>query len=219
MTNSEENITVERLNLKPEMVENPAPEGRDFLRPLILFFLGGLIILFFLGEGLGELLATVLTVWISLFVIFAAIKKIKPLSHWKRIKNYKEKQNLPLKRTSDMIERGLKGFELSQMMIEKRIKKDFMEKIKEEENLSEKEIRELIQNPSELKKVIKDEELFNFITKNKTLQNLTDKNSDSIFPRAKNSYPDAEVLDEENKEESFERWIKKMIKRISNWES
>lgn len=219
MTNSEENITVERLNLRPELVEKPGPESGDFLSPLILFSLGGFIILLFLGEGLGELLATILTVWISLFVIFAAIRKTKPLSPWGRTKNKEEIQNLPLKRTSNTTERARKGFELSQMLIEKRLRRNLTEKIKEEKSLSEKEMKQLMENPSELKKVINDEELFNFITNSKTMKDLTQKDTESFFSKVLNLLPARKGFSKKNnEEEGFEKRMRKIIKRISDWE-
>jgi len=220
MTNLGENITVERLELKPEWVENPDLESGDFFSPLILFFLGGFIILLFLGEGLGELLATILTGWISLFFIFAAMKRIKPVPPWKRIKNIEEKQNLPLKRTSDTTERALKGFELSQMMIEKRLRRDFIEKIKNEKGLTEKEMRKLIENPPKLRKIINDEELFNFVMHSKTIKDLIQKDDDTIllkhFKFSKKN-KDVEKKIRENK--NFEKRMRNIIKRISDWES
>jgi len=220
MSNSKDNITVERLSLTPEWVENPGPESGDFFSPLILFFLGGFIILLFLGEGLGEFLVTILTVWISLFVIFTAIKKTKPLSPWKRAKIEREKQNLPLKRTSDTTERALKGFELSQMLIEKRLKRDFIEKIKENESLSEKEMRKLMENPSKLKKVINDEDLYKFIMNSKTIKDLIQRDDESTSSKFINFFTTSKDVSKINKgDKNFEKKMKKMIKKISDWEN
>jgi len=218
MSNSNDNITVERLELKPEWVENPDLGRGDFLSPLILFFLGGFIILLFLGEGLGDFLVTILTVWISLFVIFTAIKKTKPLSPWKRTKIEREKQNLPLKNTSDTTERALKGFELSQMLIEKRLKRDFFEKIKEEKSLSEKEMRQLMENPSKLRKVIDDEELYDFITNSKTIKDLIQRDTESTSSKLINLFTDNKHKSKNNtQDKNFEKRMKNIIKRISDW--
>jgi len=221
MSNSKNNITVERLELKPEWVENPELESGGFLTPLILFFLGGFIILLYLSEGLGELLVTILTIWISLFVILTAIKKTKPLSSWKRTKNEREKQNnLPLKRTSETTDRALKGFELSQVLIEKRLRKDFIEKIKEEEGLSEKEMRQLMENPSRLKSVINDEELYEFIMNGKTIKDLIQRDDDSSSSKFINFFASTKDFSKKNKgDENFEKRMRRIIKRISKWEN
>jgi len=220
MSNSKDNITVERLSLTPEWVENPGPESGDLLTPSILFFLGGFIILLYLGEGLGELLVTILTVWISLFVIFTAIKKTRTLSPWKRTKNVSKKQNLPLKRTSDTTERALKGFELSQMLIEKRLKKDFIEKIKEAEGLSEKEMRQLIERPSKLKKVINDEELYKFVMNSKTIKDLIQRDTESNFSKFINLFTASKDARKKNiRDTNFEKRMREIIKKISDWEN
>jgi len=220
MTLSERNITVERLDLKPEWVENPGPESGDYFRPLILFFLGGFIILLILAGGLGEVLATILTIWISLYLLFSALGKIKGSSSWKRSRNSKEKQNLPLKRTSDTMERAVEGLELSQMLIEKRLKKNLREKIKKEDRLSEKEIRQLIDNPSELKKVINDDELFDFMKNSKTIEDLSNKNTESLFSRVNNLFTfSKDIIRKKNNEKGFEKKMKKIIRKISDWES
>lgn len=219
MSVSEKNITAERLELKPEWVESSGSEKEDLLKQLILFFLGGFIILLFLGGGLGEILATILSIWIGLFVIFAATRKAKQLSPWKRTKNIEKTHNLPLKRTSNTTERAMKGFKLSQMLIEKRLRKAFIEKIKEEKSLSENDLKRLIENPSDLEKIIKDEELFNFVMNSKTIEDLSQKNSKSFLSKVKESLRYNKKGDEKGKrDESFEKKMKEIIKRISNWE-
>ncbi len=220
MALSERNITVERLDLKPEWVENPGPESGDYFRPLILFFLGGFIILLVLAGGLGELLATILMVWISLFFLFSAVGKTKDSPSWKRSSETEETQNLPLKKTSDTTERAVEGLELSQMLIEKRLRKNLVEKIKKEDSISEREMRELIENPSELKEVINDDELFEFVNNGKTIEDLSKKNTESFSSRAQNIFTgNKDISTEKKDEEDFENKMKRMIRKISDWES
>ncbi len=219
MTNSEDNITVERLDLKPEWVEDSGPESEVLLRPIVLFFLGGFIILLFLGGGLGEILSTILTIWISLFVIFAGIKNIKSISPWKRNTKKGEIQNLPLKSTSETTKRALEGLELSQMLIEKRLRKDFIEKIKDKEGLSEKEMSQLIENPSKLEKVIDDEELYKFIMNSKTIKDLIQRDTKTASSKFINFFTSTSDISKKNKEDkNFEKRMRKMIKKISKWE-
>jgi len=220
MNSSEENITVERLDLKPEWVEDSGPKSEDLLRPLVLFFLGGFIIILFLGGGLGEILATILTIWISLFVIFAGIKNIKSISPWKRNIRKSEMQNLPLKSTSETAERALEGLELSQMLIEKRLRRDLIEKIKEKKGLSEKEMNKLMENPSKLKKVINDEELYMLIMNSKTIKDLIQRETESTSSKLINFFTTNKNVSKKNKgDENFEKRMRKMIKRVSEWEN
>ncbi|MFW5945768.1 MAG: hypothetical protein ACOCTN_02705 [Candidatus Natronoplasma sp.] len=220
MTNSEDNITVERLELKPEWVENPGPESGDYFRPLILFFLGIFIILLILGGGLEEPLATILTIWISLFFVFSAVEKTKDLTSWKRIRNTKEKQNLPLKKTSDKTERAVEGLELSQMLIEKNLRKNLMEKIKKENSLSEKEMRQLMEKPSELKKVINDDELFDFMKNSKTIEDLSKKKTKSLLSKVNNLFTFSKDINRKKTDEKgFEKKMKRTIRKITEWES
>ncbi len=218
MTSTDENITVERLDLKPEWVEHPGEDSRDYLRTLILFFLGGFIILIFLGEGLGELLLTALVIWISLFVIFSAAKKTNSIQSWSRIKNKGRLQNLPLKKTSDTTKRAIKGFQLSQMLIEKRLRENFKEKMKDEKSLSEEEMKELMDNPSELEDVIDDKVLFDFMINSKRVDDLFQKDTKSIFSNLVESIRSKENSKEKKEKVNFEKKMEVIIEKISRWE-
>ncbi len=219
MKSTDENITVERLDLKPEWVENPGEDSRDYLRTLILFFLGGFIILIFLGEGLGELLVVALVIWISLFVIFSAAKKTTSLQPWSRIRSKGRLQNLPLKKTSDTTKRAIKGFQLSQMLIEKRLRKNFMEKIKDEKSFSDEEMKRLMDNPSELKDVIDDKVLFDFMINSKRVDDLFQKDTKSIFPNVVKSIRSKKNSKEKKEKVNFEKKMEVIIEKISRWES
>ena len=219
MKSTDENITVERLDLKPEWVENPGEDSRDYLKTLILFFLGSFIILIFLGEGLGELLVAVLTIWISLFVIFSVANKTSSLKPWRRIESKRRLQNLPLKKTSDTTERALKGFQMSQMLIEKRLRKDFMEKIKDKRNLSDGEMKELMDNPSELRGVIDDEYLFDFMVNSKRIDDLIQKKTNSVFSNLIESISTKKNDKDKDQKVNFEEKMEVIIEKISKWES
>ncbi|MBS3781331.1 MAG: hypothetical protein KGY66_07420 [Candidatus Thermoplasmatota archaeon] len=221
MTESEREANVERLALKPEWIEDSRGENRDFVRSLILFFLGGFIILLIVGGDIGQLLSVTMIVWLGLFVIFMAGKKVSTISHWKRVMNNRKTQNLPLKRSSDITERAINGLKLSQMLIEKRLRRNIIEKVKEQKDLSKKEIEELIrENPSKLSEMVGDKELSNFIMNTKTIKDVVQEDTNSIPMKLSSLFRNQRYFDQKDgTRTAFENRIRKIIKKIDDWES
>lgn len=212
MTSSEEDVTVEKLDLKPEWLEGTRSEKRDVFGPYLVFLLVGaglFIVLLFTAGNLTWFVGFVLLLWVGLSFIYAAGKDTKNISTWGRKSAYDKVENLPLERDSDTMERALKGLELSQTIVEKRLRKAFMEKLMDEKDLSMKEVKELLRRPSQLEKIVDDEELEDFLLNSKRITDVIgEKDDDNVL-----------LEREKERDRSFEKKIRDVIKRISGWES
>ncbi|GEM_PF-2518118 len=220
MTASEGEVTVERLDLKPEWVQRIGPEREDILGPYLVFLLlGGAIftLLLFSAGTQMRFLGMVLTIWIALTMIFAAKQKTKSISSWTRPKRKEIMDNVPLRRRGDTIERALNGLKLSQILLERRLRRGIMEKVKDEKDLSETEMKKLMKRPNELKKVIDDDFLTDFLLHSRRLKDIIqeDKEDTTLFDFLKR-FRRSEDWGEEDKK-AYEMKIKKTIQKISNW--
>ncbi|MFP4608649.1 MAG: hypothetical protein ACOCTR_02580 [Candidatus Natronoplasma sp.] len=87
---------------------------------------------------------------------------------WEQEEELSEELNLKMKDDSDLIRRAFQGMELSQSLLEKKIKNLFIEKLKDERNLSKEEVRELLQRPEKFRQVVDDEVISTFILSEET---------------------------------------------------
>ncbi len=114
---------------------------------------------------------------------------------WEQEEELSEELNLKLAETSDLFRRASQGMELSQGLLEKKVRNLFMSKLKDEKNLSQEEIRELLQNPEDFRRVVDDEVISDFV-----LSKLDDQE---------------DVKKEMDKE--YEDWILGIIESIERW--
>lgn len=209
MTPSEEDVTVERLVLKPGWLERSGPRKGGIFGKYIVFIMvsaGLSIFLLFTAGNLQRFIGITLLVWISFSIIYAAGKNTKRISTWRRTSRYDGVENLPLKRDSETMERALNGLELSQTIVEKRLRKTLIEKIKDEKDLSMKEMNELLKQPSKLEKIVDNERLNDYLLNSKRMKDVI---------RSENSN---DLSEEEGKDRSFKKRIEEVIEKISSWE-
>lgn len=218
MTKREEDITVERVQLKPEWLDSSAPVRRYKLHFYAFFILIIVVlstVIFFSGGNLKRLISLSLITWISIGLLYTARKEVKKIENWKKIDSANKKRNLPLKRTSSMVERALKGRVLSQVIVEKRIRKAFIEKIKDVKSLSEKELKTLLKEPHALKKLVGDETISNFLMTSKRIRAgdvIQKKDEESL------NFEIEQAEGERQKGETYKRKMKNVMEKISNWE-
>lgn len=209
----DEEVTVERLDLKPDWLERKGPRKKDLLGHYIIFLLvsvGLFIFLLFTAGNLKQFIGILLLAWISFSLIYAAKKNTKSISTWRRARQYDKVENLPLKRDSKTMGRALSGLKLSQNLVERRLRRIFMEKLKDKKDLSTKEMKKLLKKPSELEKIVKNKRLTDFLLNSKRIKDVIQE---------KDRHLSINLLDKkERKDRSFEKKIKDVIENISRWE-
>ncbi|MEF8831905.1 MAG: hypothetical protein V5A66_00115 [Candidatus Thermoplasmatota archaeon] len=218
MTKSEEDVTVERVQLKPEWLDGSVAGRQHKLHFYSLFLiLSGIlsIAIFFSGGHLKQLISLSLIAWVSIGLLYISGKEAKKIEEWKRIKSENKIFNLPLKRTSSIVERAVRGRILSQVLIEKRIREALMEKIKNMNSLSEKELKALFKNPSALRELIGDETLSDFLMNSKRMRtgDVIQKKDEKQL-----NFKDAQNEGAREKGETYQRKIEGVIEKILSWE-
>ncbi len=217
MTDAGGEITVERLHLKPEWVQKTGLERRDIMGPPLLFLFVGvalMIILLFSGGYLQRFVTMLLLSWIGSHIIFTASKDVNIISTWRRPQGEDKVQNLPLERMSGRMDRALKGLELSQTLIEKRLKRDLVEKIKEKKDMSEGDIKELLKNEDDLRKIVEDETLVDFLLNSKKIEDIVGKEDERV-----NGFHLLSRSEDVNKKKdsAYEKKMKDVMEKVSGW--
>ncbi|MEF8873721.1 MAG: hypothetical protein V5A88_03505 [Candidatus Thermoplasmatota archaeon] len=220
MTPSEGEVTTERLDLKPEWVQEIGPRREDIQGPYLLFLIVAAIIftlLLFSGGTQLQLLTTFLIIWVGLTFIFAVSQKTKSISNWTRSGRNDQMENIPLKRRSKLVERALSGLKLSQTLLERRLRREIIERLKDEEDLSEGEMKKLLKDPMQLKEVLNDDVLTDFLLDSRRLKDIIRENEDSSkFSKIRSFFRRSEDEKEERRR-AYQRKIRKVMKRISDW--
>ncbi|MFP4000318.1 MAG: hypothetical protein ACLFU5_00245 [Thermoplasmata archaeon] len=218
MTAREEEITVERVEMKPEWLDNPSTmRGQKlhfyaFFIPITAVLVIGTL---FTGGKLNQVLSLSLITWVSIGLLYTGRKEVKKIEVWRKKEDGNVRKNLPLKKTSGLIERAIKGRLLSQILVEKRIRRALIEKIKDVKSISEKDLKRLLKNPPALRKLIGDETISDFLMNSKSM-----KGTDFIHKKDGKSFrfQPKQVKKEMLKGEAYKEKIEGVIKKISDWE-
>lgn len=216
-------VTEELLVLQSSWLERKNPERIDPMLELLSFVsiaLFLILLLPFAGGNPRQLIGITLICWVAFFIIFKAKRDTMSLSRWAKPHRKKKLTNLPLKKDSKTVDRALGGLELSRLLIEKKLRRGLIEKIKEKENLSENEVKALLKDRSKLNEIVKDETLIEFLVEKKEIEDVrnevsTDKkiNLTDVKKMIPNIKKDKPKIDE-----SYRKKIADMLKRISDWE-
>lgn len=169
------------------------------LMALLILALGAGIV--FIGGMLRFTLAVFILLIIGFNLVYWMFEETEKSEIWKREYEYDEEVNLKLRKSSDLVRRAFKGMELSQGLLEKKIRDLYLDKLKEERNLSQEEVRELLNDAEEFRKVVDDDLISDFI--------LSKEDQHGI---------DEQPSSEKSKGENYEQWITYLLKRIEGWE-
>ena len=185
----------------------PKSEEGDRLYYLLMgLIVVGLIAGIVLVGGMVRFTMAILILFLIGFnLIYWVVGDTENSDIWKREVEYHEEVNLKLRGSSELVQRAFKGMELSQGYLEKRVVDLFKEKLKDNRNLSENDVIELLNEPDEFRELVDDEIISDFI--------LFKENRDE----------DGSIDDQSNKKErlkgeDYERWVSTLLKRIEGWE-
>ncbi len=214
MSSSAESVTIEKVSLKPDWLQDQRSEGESSSRSLILEMLIGLLLgisLLFLKGELQWFAGIFLLIWIGLAVFSQVRRNTEGVLRWKEEKKEESSKDTPLEKKSKMMKRAVNDREITQAMIEERLRNVFLQKIKEEKNISDEEMGELLEKPSDLKKVLEDRFLTYFLLNGKRYKETLQKNSNS-----KNLFDGK--IDGPNREDiPYARWLDKILEKIKHW--
>ncbi|MFW6064756.1 MAG: hypothetical protein ACOC8Y_04185 [Candidatus Natronoplasma sp.] len=182
-------------------------ETSNFLY-LLIGLLALLSILFVMGgdEGLPLILGRITG---FIIVILIAYNLIECTSHvtespedWIEKESLDEDINLRIQDISELLERASEGKEMSQDILHERIKKIFLLKFKEVEDIPDNELNDLVRKPDEFRKAVKDEVIADFI----------------LSTMKKSSKRKKKKSLKGTSQKKYKIKIKDMIQRIDEWE-
>jgi len=177
---------------------------------LMILIVIGLVVGIILVGGMVRFTLAIFTLFIIGFnLLIWSFGRTEHSQIWRREKRYDEKVNLKLKDTSNLVERAFKGMELSQALLEKEIRNLYLDKLRENRNLSMEELEELLNSSEKFRQVVDDEIISDFILSKK-------EDVESSEDRGNSEYD--HNLSERLKGEGYEQWISTLLKHIEEWE-
>lgn len=194
-----------------ERVEHDYEREKAPFMPLFGFILAVLITLLLLFIGWVKYSGTLRwTVSIFALAIIATLltKRLYsdsiPLKSWKRESELDVVVGSKLKDTSDTVQRALGGYDTSQALLEERITRAFMDKLKRERDISPDSIDELLKDPERLERVIQDRVITKFLI---TSRDYRDTGTPGLFSESSSR----------EKIDNYDEWIKKVLKHMEEW--
>ncbi|MEF8873589.1 MAG: hypothetical protein V5A88_02835 [Candidatus Thermoplasmatota archaeon] len=180
---------------------------------LLIGLLALLSILFVMGgdEGLpfilGRIMGFIIIVLLAYSLLEWITKIIEETDQWTDMRGLDKEINLRIEDISELLERASEGKKKSQEILHEKLKKIYFLKLKEKEDMSNEDLRDLVKEPEEFRDVVKDDVIADFIlsmeeesgeTSGETLKFLS-----SSKRRTQNEYRNE---------------IKEIIQRIDQWE-
>lgn len=129
-----------------------------------------LIMNFYAGGMLRHSLGVLILFLIGAVIGHSMFSKTEKKEILKNEVGFEKNFNSQVKETSKLIKRAFNDQEVSQKILERKLKRICIKRIMNEKNLSEKEMKALIKKPEKLKEVTNDESLTTFLSKEKLEQ-------------------------------------------------
>jgi len=168
----------------------------------ILFVMGG-------DEGLPLILGRITGFIIVILIAYNLIEWTSNITEtserWTEEESLDENINLRIQDISQLLQRASEGNEKSQEILHNKLKKIFFLKLKEIEDISDNDLRELVRKPEEIRKLVEDEVLADFII---TLEKRSDEDGGSKFLSSSKRIS----------QRKYKEKIKDIIQRIEEWE-
>ncbi len=143
---------------------------------------------------------------VASFIAKTIYDKSCPLMGWRNTNELDLLVGSKLKETSDLVRRSSEGLEMSQALLEERIRDDFVEEMKYERGLSDSEVKELLEDPNRLRNFVGDDVISDFLIHCKDYRETGgDKKLFSNMKINKKS------------DDDYREWIEIVIGRMENW--
>ncbi len=136
--------------------ERAVKDNNLLLISIVLSLLG--LVLFFLLLKAGGYLKWALGIFVMVLTGLMMLLFVKEGTDksemWKDERDFSEEFSSDVERTSKLIKRARKGQKISKGMLERRLKKICLRKIKHEKDLSDEELKKILNKPEKLKKLV-----------------------------------------------------------------
>ncbi|MFO7991529.1 MAG: hypothetical protein R6U61_04440 [Thermoplasmata archaeon] len=173
---------------------------------IFLFALFALFIIWVPYSGAVRWLIIILALGIIASLILRKIsKESKPIIGWKKTSKLKQTQSSDFTKTSNLVQRAFKGLEISQTLLEQRLKNNFIEMMKHERGYSPDYIEELLEDHGKLREVVGDDIITEFLI---NCNNYRELCRGSKSPSSKVSYKE---------DKDYRKKIKDLINRMEDW--
>ncbi len=187
--------------------------GKDYLDSIFTFI--AFILAFFLlilipwikNSGALRWMCILLALGIVVSLLLRIFhKRSIPLINWRNRNELDVVVGSKLKETSDLVRRSSEGLEMSQALLEERIRDDFVEEMKYGRGLSDSEVKELLEDPNRLRNFVGDDIILDFLIHCKDYRETGGD---------KKLFSNVEVDIKSN--EDYRKRIEKVIDRMENW--
>lgn len=216
-------VTVERLLLQPNEEESEKQKRQYDRLSFWIFITVSFFVLIFIPLASGhfkEILVYFFIIWISIYTLLVFKENTAKISTWNKDHTYKKDNNLPLKKSSNIMERALRGMSVSQLLIEKKLRKILLEKIRRKKNIRKYRIKKQIDERDGLNKIVEDEDLTEFLTSSKDIHELAKNEEEKIklFNKILENDFMSKQISNRGVDENYKNKISNILKKISDWE-
>lgn len=197
-----------------KMIDNLMGQKRTsnfFYLLIVLFAL--LSVLFVMGgdEGLpfilGRIMGFIIIVMLAYILIEWLTQIIEGTDQWTEVESLDEDINLRVQDISELLERASEGKKKSQEDLNERLKKIFFLKLKEKKDISDEDLKNLVEEPEKFREEVQDEVIADFILSMEDGSSETKTGSSKFLSSSKRE-----------SQKGYKSKIKDIIQRIDRWE-
>lgn len=178
-------------------------------------FIGFFIVILFLfmlvtEGGLRWVVSLIILVIVGMMFFKRFHDKTLSVSEWKRENKLEDTVNFQLPATHKLVKKAKGGSEWSRALLEKRIRNEFLKKVKRERNISGDEMKSVLKDKKRIKELLNDDLLSDFIIKSREFYKKVNKD---------NFNEDVKKDDFNHwvKDSRYESYLKKIINRMEEW--
>ncbi|MFW6305018.1 MAG: hypothetical protein ACOC1V_04510 [Candidatus Saliniplasma sp.] len=180
-----------------------------FVKVQLILIIVLLAFMFLIGNPGQWIVGLIILGLVGANIVYHLYGRSDKLDTWQRKNELDEIVHLKISRTSEIAKSAFKGKELSQAILEEKLIEEFLKKIMDKKNLTESEVKYLLDHPYELKKVVGDDELSSFVLKGKSLKKVLQNMDDDVSKK---------VLFRKIKEDkAYKKKIDRLIKKMEEW--
>ncbi len=173
----------------------------------------GILVIFMLvlGNPLRWIVSLIILGLLGFNMVNHIRHRTENMDVWKRENELDDIVHLHISRISEVTKNAYYGKKLSRGILEEYLTDEFIEKMKDKRNLTDSEIDYLLDHPGDLKKVIRDDELTDFILKAKSLKKVLQKDYYGSDKKEK------KFFEKEKLDKAYKNKINRLVKKMEEW--
>jgi len=170
------------------------------------------VMMTFIGGSLKWLLGLSIIFLMGVIILVEIYDSSNTISFWKRDNKLDSIVNLNLDRLSEIAERAYRSRTVSKALLEERIKEEFVKKLKNYKNLTDEETEKLLNNPKELREVVDDDVITNFIIGSKSYSKVVHEE-----PKSKKTFLQKIGFKNISVDKDYKERINEVLERMEEW--